>query len=517
MRNCLLSFILLLLAACDIAGEADEDEIIRLSYVADEGLGGIGGSELTGLQSYARAAAHTGLTARAADGRIIPGLATSWRVLDEGRAYIFKLRAAEWPDGRRITAGDVVAVLRRQVVPGSAAPLKPYLLALENAPEVAANRVPPQMLGVDDPLPDVVAIRLSRPEPHLLALLAHPSLGIVRSRDDPPPPSGAYRIEQGEDEQSRELLLSPNPAWYGAGERPVFPVLLHEQLAADAAIAAFETGETDIVFGGATEGLRRVRTEDLAAALRLEPTWGLYGYLARTGNGPLADPRVRRALAMTVDREALIGDLFALSGMEPAYGPLPPTLPPAYAGAVPDWTGWSPEARQAEAARLLAEAGYDEPTPLLLDVALPRGSVHELVLGYVAADWAPLNVRVRAYKRGAAGHAQAVEDGDYDLALIERIAPVPIARYFLMPLTCAQRLGGYCSQDADRLLSRADREADPGTRIELTRRAARLIADDAPVLPLFAPVRWALVRPGIEGWNDNIAGAHPPRFLRPAT
>ncbi|MEM8827437.1 MAG: hypothetical protein AAGD40_11035 [Pseudomonadota bacterium] len=106
-----------------------------------------------------------------------------------------------------------------------------------------------------------------------------------------------------------------------------------------------------------------------------------------------------------------------------------------------------------------------------------------------------------------------MESGDFDLALTERIVPAAIPEFFLSPFGCDARLGGYCNPAADRLLDEAANEEDPGTRVGLIRRAARLIAEDAPILPVFSPVRWSLVAPGVSGWEDNLAGAHPPRYL----
>lgn len=500
MRFALILFVLLL-AGCDMATGSGADAI-RVSFVADDGTGD---TALYGRESWEQGATQLGLTAYAADGRIVPALATSWRVLDDGRSYIFKLRPAAWSDGRRITAGDVVAVLRRQMAPGSRMPLKPYLMDLHEAEAVAANRKPPRMLGVDDPLSDVVAITLDQPNPALLAMLAHPSMAIVR-RDTPPPPSGPFLIAQ-------EDRLQPNPDWYAAAANDGLPSFLLSDQDVGTALAAYEAGDSDIVMGGTTSGLRRARAPALEAALRMEPTIGLYGYLARTSAGPLADIRIRRALAMTAAREAVPDEYFSLAGMQPAYGPLAPTLPEAYAGAVPDWAVWTPDVRFAEAARLLSEAGFGPDAPLALDVAIPQGDEHAGVLQVISEGWRPLGIQIRAYVRPASLHREAIESGDFDLAVIQRIAPAALPFFFLRPFDCIQRLGGYCNRDADRLMDEAQAMEDYSERVQRIRRAARLIAEDAPVIPLFSPVRWALVRPGITGWETNIVGAHPPEYL----
>ena len=60
-----------------------------------------------------------GLTAEAADGRVIPGAAESWQVSDDGTAYTFALRDHTWSDGTPVTADDFVFALRRHSRPGA--------------------------------------------------------------------------------------------------------------------------------------------------------------------------------------------------------------------------------------------------------------------------------------------------------------------------------------------------------------------------------------------------------------
>ncbi len=66
-----------------------------------------------------------GLVRFDASGQIEPGIAERWSVIDQGRSYIFRLRDSEWNDGERVTAAEVVKVLRRQLAPGSHNVLSP--------------------------------------------------------------------------------------------------------------------------------------------------------------------------------------------------------------------------------------------------------------------------------------------------------------------------------------------------------------------------------------------------------
>jgi len=100
-------------------------------------------------------------------------------VVDQGRTYIFRLREAEWSDGGKVTAADVVIILKRAIAPQSRNPLKPFLTAIDD------------IVSMTD---QVIEVRLSRPRPDLLKLFAQPELAVRREiRRAGADPSGSPR------------------------------------------------------------------------------------------------------------------------------------------------------------------------------------------------------------------------------------------------------------------------------------------------------------------------------------
>ena len=99
-------------------------------------------------------------------GEIEPALAQSWIVSDDGLRYTFRLRRIDWPDGSRVTAGQVSARLRAAVSRASRNPLKPVLGAVTD------------IVAMTD---DVLEISLSGPRPNFLQLLAQPQMGIIHN------------------------------------------------------------------------------------------------------------------------------------------------------------------------------------------------------------------------------------------------------------------------------------------------------------------------------------------------
>jgi len=477
-------FLLLTLAACQPAPAEHAGATLRVDVVG-----------VTAARRVLTGATQAGLTDIDGAGRTVPGLASSWRIAGDGRDFIFRLRPAVWADGRAVKASDVVAVFRRLIARSSSNALRPALGAIDGAAAIAAGRAPPSSIGVTAPIESVVEIRLDAPDPALLTLLAQPELAVVRSGPRPPA-LGAF----SSGEPGATVELTRNPRFYAADTVALARITLASADDPGTAVARFARDRTDLVLGGGLAGLSDARLLG-GQVLHVEPSWGVYGYLANVRSGPLADVRVRRALAMTVTRDDLAARLFGVPAMVPVSGMLPPGLSVA-AGALPDWAMLAPLARLDAARALLAAAGFDAAHPLALTVTIPSGREHAAVLAAVAADWARLGIVVTARELSAAAFETALRERDFALAVSEQIAPVDTAIGFVAPFRCGNA-GGYCNAEVDTLLDSA--ATDPAALA----RAETLLLADAPLIPLFRPVRWALVSVRVTGWIDNVAGAHP--------
>jgi len=492
----------LLLAACGNGGDPAPQETLRVDAVG--ALDPAARPALGGPRAILTEATQVGLVALDGNGQVVPGLATSWRVSDDGLSYIFRLRPATWADGREVRAGDIVAVYRRILEPASRHPLKPLLDRIENAADVSAGRKSPKTLGVNDPLPNIVEIRLVAPQPAFLQFLAHPSMAIQR-QGRTPPALGAFEVA---DTAGRPLRLTRNVAYFDASAVALGGIELTPADDVAAAILRFRRSATDIVLPDGLAGLAEARSVPLQGALRTEAAHAVYGYVVKA-KGPLADRRVRRALAMAIDRTAPAVVSATFPGTPALTGMVPSGLPSYPAPAQPDWAAWTPDQRAAEASRLLAEAGHGAAKPLVVEVAIPKGPEHAALLASVARDWAALGVTTRALVRSPAGHAAALAKGDYQLALVERAAPADSARFFLLPFGCRAQPRIACNREADRLLDASRRESDLALRQGAVRQAEQLLIDDVVMIPLLVPLRWALVHPRVAGWTDNPLGAHP--------
>lgn len=423
-----------------------------------------------------------GLVRFDAAGQIEPGLAERWTVIDNGMSYIFRLREAEWGDGRRVTAGDVVTVLDRELNPRSRNPLAPYLSAIDEAVEMT---------------PEVIEVRLKRPRPDLLKLFAQPELNILRVH--PPGGSGPFRIAR---RTTNGVVLRPvfDPARVEADEftepGPSQTVeLIGER--ASRAVTRFMAHQSDVVLGGNYVDWPLLPIAGVAPAnLRVDPAAGLFGLAIAHRTGFLADPANRAALAQAIDRNAIVA-AFA-PGWAAAEQILPEQLDSAAPPAVATWQTLSSTDRHTAARAQVKRWQQAHPGPIQLTLALPKGPGATILYGFIGAAFRSIGVEL----------TRAPEGSDADLRVVDEVAPYDSARWYLAT-ACAPCIDSaaaslLAARDAQTLTERAQHIAT----------ADGIMASDTPFIVIARPLRWSLVALRLRAWQPNARAWHPLNHLR---
>ncbi len=482
------------LAGCSSSGAFDNSALdVAMIGDANDPFGSESGLSPAG--KLVRASTAEGLVAFDEMGRIIPALADRWIVTDDGQSYIFRLRDGNWPSGDPITADSARKSLRAALNA-----LEGTTLALDVA-GIDEVRV---MAG------RVIEIRLLRPMPYLLQLLAQPELGLTH--DD----RGAGPMSLARD--GNVARLTPiNPARLGLPEIEDWEdrtreIHLHVVAGADA-VRRFNDGDVDLVLGGRIQDFPLTRSVGiLRGTIQLDPVFGLFGLQVMNDRGFLADPARREALAMAIDRARLIAP-FGLSGWEPTTRLITPSLDGDLGTIGERWTEQPLEERRAiAAARVRAwrsgPAEQDEgaeaaPPPAVrtgpaLKVWLPAGEGSDTLFDSLSADLATIGVTLER-----TGEADAA-----DLMLLDAVARYPRAAWYLNRLSC-QPDRGLCSEEADARLREAGEAVTAEERAALVTEAEAELTAANVFIPFGSPIRWSLVRGSVEGFATNAWGWHP--------
>jgi peptide/nickel transport system substrate-binding protein len=470
-----------------------------------------------------------------ATGDLRGALASSWQLDPDGSAVTFTLRdGVRFADGAPLTLDDVMftfalkdemlsggvrLVDHVEVLPGAPARLRAVL----KAPQIDAVQLVGMAWMVVEKSFFVrriaeLAGHAGEPAPAPGDKHFRELLGDVR---DPGPGTGPYVLPVGADLRSdweQGILLARNDAswtraarpgtWNFAGIRIRFLTDGIAQIAAlrERALDVYLLPDADRV--GADPQLQRDYR-----CVHYEPP-GLYVWLVEWNleQPLLQDVRVRRALSMLFDRQAIVRDLLHGNGT-PAVAYSRPDRP-AYPRELPVTPFDPPAAR-----RLLAEAGFDAAAgkPLRVTIVTPAENPAFGQILATAADAArqagvELVPQPIAFRQVQARLEKRNFDGVLLLKSDQTVACDP---YEVFHKAGGSNDAGWSNADADRLLEQARRELDPAARSRVLARFHALVAEEQPVTFLVHPWQQLLINSHLQNATPGPLGLWPERFWMP--
>lgn len=443
-----------------------------------------------------------GLTRFTPDARVVPSLARSWEVSEDGLQYTFHLRRdVTFHDGRPFEARHVVQSFLRVLDPatkaGSVWPLYPIKGARAVANGTATG------IGVVSTDDSTVVITLEEPLAIFPKLMAMPIASIVPDSTGPdfrehPVGTGPWRLVEWKHDDY--LKFARNDAYFD-GVPSIDTLVARIIPEPSTAVAEFESGTVDILYVPEDQTASWESTDDRRALLASAPALRLWYVGVNTTRGPLQDVRVRRAIASALDIPTLLSQLLAGRGRV-AAGVIPPSLDGAD-------TSRAPLPYDTLAARqLLADAGYPNGIDLELWCSLtaPFPRLAQSMQAYLAAA----NIRVKIVQRDASSMRAAARAGQTDLVLKDWYADYPDAENFLYPLlhTANRGAGGnvsfFSNAAFDKLVDASRRERNDEARNALYRQADSLAYDQMGLVPLFFYNELYAVQPWVEGFQVPV-------------
>ena len=458
-----------------------------------------------------------GLTTLDAGARPIPGMAERWEVSKDGLTWTFHLRAAQWSDGAPVTAGDFVFAFRRLVDPATGSRYAANLWVLKNGSAVSTGKLPTTVLGAAAPRPGTLVLTLEHPAPYLPELLSHITVSPVprqaKTRGWARPGTyvgnGPYLLKEWL--PNDHITLAKNPRFYDAAHVGFDTVTYYPTTDSAAAVKRFRAHELDLQSPVATTEIGWLKT-NLPGALKVTPSLAIF-YVA-INLERLKDARVRRALNLAIDREAITQKILKL-GEPVAYGIVPPGTA-NYPGNVGfDFRGKSYATRLAEAQTLMRQAGYGPANRLELSYAITTSPDNRRLAAVLQAMLSQIYVKLAITATDVPNHFRALRTHDYDLGIANWYADVNDASNFLDLLRsgAGNNYAGYRNPAFDRLMDLAAAQPDAARRGILLAQAEATALKDYPWIPLRFPAQTDLVAPELKGWAANPRDLHRSRWL----
>ncbi len=464
-----------------------------------------------------------GLIAENAKAEPIPGVAESWTISKDGKTYTFKLRKSSWSDGTPMTADDFVFSMRRILLPETAAEYASLLYIIKGAEAVNTGKAKPETLAVKAVNDYTLEIQLTGPAPYFLELLTHytaypvpkhvlAKYGKLWTKPANMVVNGPYKLVEWT--PNTHVKLTKNPKFWDAADISIDNLTFYTQEDRTAVQKRFRAGEIDITMDFSSDQIDWLR-KNLPAETRIAPFMGTYYYPINTQKKPFTDVRIRKALAMAVNREAIV-DKVLKTGEIAAYSFVPPGMANYEKSAEVDWKNIPYPERIKQAKALLKEAGFGPDKPLSLTLRYNTSENHKRIAVAVASMWKQIGVKTELFNSEIKAHYADLKQGDFEVARAAWVADYNDAQNFLYLLetrTGANNYGRYSNAKFDKLMLDAEITADLKKRSALMYQAEAQAMADLPIIPIYFYVSKRLVSTHVKGFVDNPKDVHRCRYL----
>lgn len=468
-------------------------------------------------------------------GAPVPGMAESWSTSADGLTWTFRVRAGStWTDGAEVTARDFAYSWERLLDPRTAAQYADLLHCVRGArawsASVGDDGAPSRPFAgsvaieaIDD---RTLVVGLEHPVDHFLELaVSAPLCPISRralesararwpdrwqvewTRPEHLVTNGPFRLV--ERRINDRIRLAKHAGYWDADEVAfgTLDVLASEQLSTN--LNFYLTGEVAVLDEVPAAAMPRLRgREDYRPAPYLATSF----FRVNVTKPPLDDARVRRALALAIDRAAITSKV-TRGGELPSWSLVPPILD--------GWDGAEIEhaddrARDVETARrLLAEAGYGPDRPLPpIELHFASQATNKDVCEVVADGWRrDLGVETRLRNQEWKVYLDAQRRLEYQVSRSSWIADYADPATFLdvfAPGADNSRTGWNDARYGEPV-ERARRSREP-ERARLLAEAEAILLREMPVIPLYTFAVTSLVDPRLGGYHANALDEHFPKF-----
>ena len=427
--------------------------------------------------------------------KLQPGLALSWKNID-AKTWEFKLRPnVKWQDGKPFTAEDVIfSYQRARDVPGSVATFDGYLRTVES-------------VTAKDPLTLIIKTNIPNPDlPLNLASVHIVSKHVGEKATTENYNSGAAMVGSGPYKWvsytpgDRVVMERNNDYW---GSKQIWEKVNYRYINnAAARTAALLSGDVDVIDKVSVSDLAKLKQSpnikvfpyNGLRVLLLQPTFreGPSPYITdnngkQLDKNPLLDVRVRRALSLAINRKALIDRILQGAATEANQW-----MPAGTYGYNPDIKNIPNDVTQAK--KLLADAGFPQGFKLTVHVPNDRYPQAPETMQAVAQCGSRIGVKTQVEVLPWASYAARANKNEFAVSVLAWGNGTGEASYALVNVLAtvsaktglgASNWNHYSNPAIDRALTESTEEFDSAKREAILRNAAKIVSDDAGVIPLY--------------------------------
>ncbi|MEC7962237.1 MAG: peptide ABC transporter substrate-binding protein, partial [Pseudomonadota bacterium] len=455
-----------------------------------------------------------GLMNQDKDGNLVPGVATGYTSNDDNTVYTFTLRPeAKWSNGDTVTAHDFVFAWRRAADPALASPYQWFieLMSIQNAAAIIAGETAPDQLGVKALDDHTFEVTLSAPLPYFPQMTTHSTTfpapqkvieahGAEWTKPGNIVSNGAYVLTE---HLPQERSTRERNAMYWDNDNTivdkVVALVINDENVALTRYLAGELDRTEVPAGQ----FPRLQKEHPGEAISFPRLCNYYYTFNLSDSGPeeFKDVRVRKALALAVDRKIIVENVMA-GGQTQAYS-FAPTATAGFTPPTTEMATMTQAERDAMAIELLAEAGYDKGNPLKFNMIYNTSEGHKKIAVAMSQMWKQkLGVEVELGNMEWKVFLETRGNQDFELARGAWCGDYNEASTFLdlLDSNSGYNDGKFVSPRVDELLAAAKTAKDASANYT---EVEQIIAAEMPVIPIYHYAGVYMMDSDVGNWPVN--------------
>jgi len=465
-----------------------------------------------------------GLTTEDALARPIPGMAEGWETSPDGLTWTFHLRDTVWSDGTQFTAHDFVFAWRRLLDPKAAASYAYYPYIIRNAEQVNAGHLPGSALGAVARDARTLVVELEHPAPYLPQMLVHSAMMPVprhvvekHGRDWAKPATyvcnGAFRPTEWI--PNDHVTAVKNPRFFDAANVKLDRVVWYPTDDYAAALRRLRAGELDAQDRLENNEFGWIK-KNMPELIDPVPQLILDMIQVNMSKKPFDDVRVRRAINLAINREAITGKIIPV-GYLPAYNLVPPDTANFRGHNAFDFKSMPYPARYDQARALMRQAGFGPDNRLKATYMIRSTSAgsYRAVAAALQQMFALIYLDISIIPTDGQVFYKQIQEHDFEMSQPGWQADFDDASNFLDIFRTGggNNWGNYSNPQFDRLLDAAAEDVDIQSRGEKLAAAEKVLLKDQAFMPLFFWVNGNLVRPYVKGFVANNMDVHRSRWI----
>lgn len=461
---------------------------------------------------------YEGLVMWGEDNTVQPMLAESWEVKNEGKTYTFKLRPGiKFHNGREIKAEDFKWTIERNTAKNFNSPVAAnYLNDIAGMEDYHAGKAK-EVTGIRVVDDMTLEIDLVQPRAYFLGKLTYIASAVLPKESVPQDKemtqlsqmvgAGAFKMESFTPDQI--VVLAANKDYHAGAplidkiERPVIKD-------AQTRLNKYKGGEIDLVMLERQDIDGIVKDPALKADLVYYDRPSIfYIGMNQKAYAPFKDRRVRRAIAMAINKEQIVKEY--LGGVNNVANSI---VPPGVVGhrETAKFLPYDPAAAKAE----LAAAGYADGSKLpALEIQFREQRPDIRIVAQAVANDLKTNlgIKVTLLSMEWRAYLEKWNKGDVGFFHMRWAADYLDSQNFLSQMLASfgpeWRGINYQSPEFDRLCSQADASVNPEERARLYAEAEDLALQDAPWAPIYFQRDAELIRSNVKGLRESLFGHLP--------